>query len=156
MNNNIFRQKNIDRVSSPEKLNDYITVISPPVWFVLSGVIIIIAGALIWGIFGSLNTRVKGAIKASDNTCTLYVKVSDVDKFHEGMEIKTDFNICSVDNVAHHPVKADELDEYILFSGDFYGEKWLYPIEIRGDMPEGTYSLGVIVDNRPPISLIFN
>ena len=35
----IFRKKAVDRVNSPEQLNDYIRVTSPSIWMVLAGVI---------------------------------------------------------------------------------------------------------------------
>ncbi len=54
MAGSIFREKSMERVSSPEQLSDYIRVSTPPVWIVLIASILLIAGALIWSIFGSL------------------------------------------------------------------------------------------------------
>lgn len=51
---NIFRQKSIDRVSSPEQLNDYIRVTSPSVWLVLLAIILLLAGLLAWSVFGTI------------------------------------------------------------------------------------------------------
>ena len=52
--NSIFRQKNIDKVSSPEKLDDYIRVTTPSVWITLLAIVILLAGTIIWGCFGGL------------------------------------------------------------------------------------------------------
>ena len=52
--NGLFRQKSIDRVSSPEKLDDYIRVTTPSVWIALIAMILLLAGALFWGIFGEI------------------------------------------------------------------------------------------------------
>ena len=57
MDSTIFRQKSIDKVSSPEKLDDYIKVTTPSVWITLAAVILLIVGALIWGIFGELTVH---------------------------------------------------------------------------------------------------
>lgn len=54
MNNSIFRQESIDKVSSPEKLDDYIRVTTPSVWLTLIAIILLLTGALIWGIFGEV------------------------------------------------------------------------------------------------------
>ena len=54
MNKNIFRQKSIDKVSSPEKLDDYIRVTTPSVWITLIAILLLLAGALVWGIFGEV------------------------------------------------------------------------------------------------------
>lgn len=52
--NSIFRQKSLDKISSPEKLDDYIRVTSPSVWFILAAIILLLFGALFWGIFGEV------------------------------------------------------------------------------------------------------
>jgi len=53
-NESIFRQKSIDRISSPEQLHDYIKVSSPGAWLVLVAIIIFLVGALIWSVNGSI------------------------------------------------------------------------------------------------------
>ena len=50
----IFRQKSIDRVSSPEQLNDYIRVTTPTVWLVLLALVILLLGMLAWSVFGTV------------------------------------------------------------------------------------------------------
>ena len=50
----IFRQKSIDRVSSPEQLNDYSRVTSPSVWLVLLAIILLLLGLLAWSVFGTV------------------------------------------------------------------------------------------------------
>ena len=50
----IFRQKSIDRVSSPEQLNDYIRVTTPGVWLVLLALVILLLGMLAWSVLGTV------------------------------------------------------------------------------------------------------
>ncbi len=54
MDNGIFRQKSIDKVSSPEKLDDYIKVTTPSVWLTLAAIVILLIGALVWSVTGEL------------------------------------------------------------------------------------------------------
>ncbi len=54
MNNSIFRKKSLDRVTSPEELNDYMRVTSPGVWLIMAAAILLLTGMLIWGIFGTI------------------------------------------------------------------------------------------------------
>lgn len=54
MNNSIFRQKSIDKISSPEKLDDYIKVTKPSVWITLIAIVLLLAGAVVWSIFGEV------------------------------------------------------------------------------------------------------
>ncbi len=55
----IFRKNSIERVSSPEQLNDYIRVTTPSVWVVLAALIILLAGILAWSIFGTVTAETK-------------------------------------------------------------------------------------------------
>lgn len=57
MNNNLFREKNLKRVSSPEELNDYLKVTTPRVWILLAAVILLLAGGLLWGFTGSVTVN---------------------------------------------------------------------------------------------------
>lgn len=56
-NTTIFRQKSIDRISSPEQLHDYIKVSSPSSWVILIAIIVLLIGVLVWGIFGSITVN---------------------------------------------------------------------------------------------------
>ena len=47
MDETIFRKKNIDRISSPEALNDYLRVTTPMVWLILAAVILLLVGFLV-------------------------------------------------------------------------------------------------------------
>lgn len=50
----IFTQKSIDKVSSPEKLDDYIRVTTPSVWITLAAIVVLLVGVIAWGAFGEL------------------------------------------------------------------------------------------------------
>ena len=53
-NNSIFRKESLDKVSSPEKLDDYIRVTTPSVWITLIAIVLLLIGAIVWGIFGEV------------------------------------------------------------------------------------------------------
>ena len=55
MKESIFRKSSLDRVSSPEQLNEYIRVARPSVWVVLGAIVALLAGVLAWGIFGEID-----------------------------------------------------------------------------------------------------
>lgn len=50
----IFREKSVKQVSSPEELNHYMKVTTPRVWIVLVAIVLVLAGAISWSIFGSV------------------------------------------------------------------------------------------------------
>ena len=47
---NIFRKDNLEKMSSPEKLNDYIKVSNPSVWIILGAITVMLISAVVWGI----------------------------------------------------------------------------------------------------------
>ena len=55
--NSVFRKKSIDRVSSPEALNDYIRVTTPSVWIVLIALVVLLLGMLAWSVFGRVEVH---------------------------------------------------------------------------------------------------
>ena len=60
----LFRKKSLDRVSSPEQLNDYIRVTTPSVWLVLLALVLLLAGLIVWSIFGTVDvTEIDGTVQ---------------------------------------------------------------------------------------------
>lgn len=56
----IYRQAALDRIASQERLDVLNDVTSAPYWIVLCVVGSLLAGAILWGIFGSLPIQVRG------------------------------------------------------------------------------------------------
>jgi len=54
MENKLFRKSALDRISSPEQLNEYMKVAGPGVWFMLAGLAVTFAAFFLWGITGSI------------------------------------------------------------------------------------------------------
>lgn len=60
MAKDLFRKAAIDKISSPEQLDDVIDIISPKSWIILIAAILILAAAVIWGIWGNISYKVHG------------------------------------------------------------------------------------------------
>ena len=48
MEQQLFRKESMERISSPEKLDDYLHVTTPAVWLVLAAAILLLAGLFAW------------------------------------------------------------------------------------------------------------
>ncbi len=59
----IFRKKSLERVTSPEQLNDYIKVTTPSVWIILAATLILIIGTLVWAVFGKIRVNTDSGVK---------------------------------------------------------------------------------------------
>lgn len=57
----LFRKVALERLSSPEQLDQLLTVTSPRGWLALMGLTTLLVAAVVWGIFGSVPTKVRGA-----------------------------------------------------------------------------------------------
>jgi HlyD family secretion protein len=56
----IFRQAALDRLSSPEQLDQLMQITTPKSWLALLAFGVLLLMALVWGIFGEIPTRVMG------------------------------------------------------------------------------------------------
>ncbi|MFX4263277.1 NHLP bacteriocin system secretion protein [Pelotomaculum propionicicum] len=60
MSSGIFRKVSLERLSSPEQLDQLVSVTTPRAWFALIAIGCILATTLLWSILGSVPTRVNG------------------------------------------------------------------------------------------------
>lgn len=60
MSQQIYRKVSLERLSSPEQLDQLISVTSPRAWISLAAIGLILFAALLWSIFGSIPTKVNG------------------------------------------------------------------------------------------------
>ena len=58
----LFRQKSMERISTPEQLTDYIRVTRPGVWIVLAAAVLLLVSLLVWGVYGALPDAGAGAV----------------------------------------------------------------------------------------------
>ena len=66
MSGQVFRAKAVDRLSSPEQINDYLHVTKPSVWIALIVVVVLLVGALLWSFMVSINSYAQGTATVED------------------------------------------------------------------------------------------
>ncbi len=71
MDERIYRQKSLDRISSPEALGDYLRVTSPAVWLILTAIILLLVGMLIWSSVASIDSFAGGTAVVDNGTMTI-------------------------------------------------------------------------------------
>jgi hypothetical protein len=67
----LFRKKSLERVSSPEQLDDYIRVTTPSVWLILLALVILLTGLLVYSIFGTVEGHSSDGTSVSMHPITL-------------------------------------------------------------------------------------
>ena len=102
MDQNLFRKKSIDRISSPEQLNDYLRVTSPSIWVILIAVIVLLAGLLLWSSVTAIESYVEGSGEVKNGVMT--VRFTDQEKaknVEKDMVVSAGDTQTAVSTVAH-------------------------------------------------------
>jgi hypothetical protein len=68
MEKQVFRQKSVERIASPEQLQDYMRVTNPGIWMVLAAVILLLAGLLVWGSMTYIDSVAYGKAEVSQGS----------------------------------------------------------------------------------------
>ena len=66
MEESIFRQKSLDRISSPEEIDNYIRVTRPSLWLALGVIILLLAALILW----SVTARIEATTVVDGQTVT--------------------------------------------------------------------------------------
>ncbi len=157
MASTIFREKSLQRVSSPEELNDYIRVTNPGVWLTLSAVIILLAGFLVWGVVGSLETKVDAVALSDAGAAACYVKEAEISDVEAGDVVRIGGEEYTVEEISAEPVAVDDsFSAYAQRVGGLSVGEWVYPVTLSGALPEGVHEASIVTDSVSPISFLFN
>lgn len=137
MSEEIFRKKSLDKVKSPETLDDYIRVSNPGVWLLLVSVIVLLAGAAVWGFFGQIETTVRATVTVEDGTATGFIADEEISA---GMTVR--LSGC----------------EYAVASASSGGEtgRLFCSFTFAAPLPDGTYEAEIVTGSVRPLSFVFN
>ena len=96
--NNLFRKSSLERVSSPEQLNEYIKITNPSLIVILLGILTIVVSGAIWVFSGGIPETVKvNGVVITDangaNTLHCFVPIGTSKRIKEGMksEVSPDY-----------------------------------------------------------------
>lgn len=157
MNDKIFRKKSVEKMSSPEQLNDYIKVTNPGVWIVLSAIVVLLIGVCVWGVFGKLETKISVACESHGGEAVLYIKEKDISSVKKDMTVSINGNSFAITSVSAEPVSVtEEIGEYARRTGNLSLGEWVYTVKIDKVLPEGVYSATIVVDSVSPLHFVFN
>ncbi len=67
----LFRKTSMDRIRSPEQLNDYLRVTNPAVWVLLAALLLLLAGLAVWASFTYVGSFADGSAQVSQGVMTI-------------------------------------------------------------------------------------
>ena len=157
MENQIFRGKSVQRLSSPEQLNDYLRVSSPSVWLCLGAIVILLIGVCVWGVLGRLDTTLHTAAIADGGTLVCLIREEDANRVQAGMAVSAGGESTALTALSETPqaVPAD-MDPYALHVGGLMAGEWVYTAAAPTGLPDGVYEGVITIESVSPMSFVFN
>ena len=157
MNKQLFKKSSMDKVSSPEQLQDYVKVANPGLWMVISAIVILLAGVIAWGFIGKIATTLSTAIVTDDGRSVIYVGESDVEKIDVGMTVRSEGREYTITDIAKEPIKVDgSLTDYAIHASGLTAGEWVYVVSIDGEHSDGVQKADIVIESISPISFILN
>lgn len=153
----VFRQDSLERLSSPERMEDYIRVSNPGVFMVLAAIIVLLVGVCAWGFVGRLESLLNAPVVANDGRIVAYVAETEISGVKPGMTVQADGVEMRVAEIAARPVQAGEaMDAYGLHVSGMRADDWAYPVTLEGEMPDGVYEARIVTESVAPKSFVLN
>lgn len=155
--NLLFRKKAMDKIASPEQLNDYLRGTNISLWLILGAVIILLLGFGVWGVFGRLETRVNVIAISWNGEIEAFVNEKDISGISVGQKVYVDGEEHKVLSISNEVVSVEAH-----FSNDMVHLERLteqdmyYVLDLSGSLPEGAYDAAIVKEEYPPLSLLFD
>ena len=156
--NKLFREKSLEAIESPERLNDYLHVTSPGVWLILAAVIMILIGGILWGILGRIPTTARLAVTMNDGQALCYVPYDQLDKIMKQHTVTVEGQEYPLNKTADTEVLiiSEETNPYIRVAGRLNIGDVVVRVPLSGTLAEGVYTGSVVTENLRPLSLLFD
>ena len=151
----LFRKKTLEKIESPESLNDYLKVTSPGVWLVLTTIVLFLIGACIWGIFGHIDSRTKAAVISENGSAVCLVPADGLQSVIQDRVISlngSDYELAP-DTVSPEVISEDT-NIYWILAGEYSIGDIVYRIPLTDPLPDGVYSGTIITETISPFSLL--
>ena len=143
MQSHLFRKQNVERISSPEQLQDYMRVTNPGIWMVLAAVIALLAGLLAASALVKVETTVeaKGEIAQAGGEVVMTLTPEAGQAVREDMPVRLagqDGRVAYVYESDGETIVKAELDK------------------AAEALPAGTYDVEIVTETLSPISFLLN
>ena len=84
----LFRRESVERIQSPEQLNDYLRISNPTIWVLLAAVIVLLAGMLIWSSVAYISSFAEGSATVENGAMTVrFYDEEQASRVESGMDI---------------------------------------------------------------------
>ena len=133
----VFRQKSLDRISSPEQLNDYLKVTDPGIWAIMAAVILLFGGLIAWSMAGRIESFEDGVALVENGQAQILVTEPTRSEIKSGMALRLGGREYTVTNVEN-----DDSGRIIAYA----------PVSEAN----GKYDVQIVTESVHPISFLFS
>ena len=134
----VLKKENVERVSSPEQLSDYLHVTTPAIWVVLAAVLLLLGSLFVWSSVTAVESYAAGEAEVRSGVLTLRFDDAEKAAFVEaGMNVKVGDLVMPVLSVG-----SDEDGNPIAAA--------------KADLPDGSYAASVGYRSTQIIDMLFN
>ena len=138
MKETLFREKSLKKVKSPDHLSEYIRVVNPGIWLLMTSVLVLLLGLCCWGILGNIQTVVSTQVQAENGECIATLTQEEGARVEPGMQVSVEGAqgvVTEVRNQSDGSVCVMKLEQQI---------------------PDGFYEAEITVESLHPISFLLN
>ena len=158
MENGLFRKKSMDRISSPEELHDYMRVTSPRLWMILTAIVVLLAGFIVYASTVKMENTIPVRVKVETYHMTadmtgaeerdvllVYseLPLEKLDSVKTGMKLR-------LNNETGHVSWITTSEEDQLLDVAFEMDPLKYPLN------DGEYDAELVLESTTPISFLWN
>jgi len=145
-NQQVFREKSLERISSPEQLHDYMRVTSPKLWMILTAAIVLMVGFVVaactFTLENSMAVRVTVSQDTGDKASAVFsLPLAEKDAIEVGMNVVFGTYTAEVESIYQ-----DDKNVYANVKLDAG----------QNTPAAGTYDGKVIIERVTPISFLLN
>ena len=149
MENQLFRKKSLEHIASPEDIRDYMHISSPRLWMILSAVLAILIGFVIFASVTTIENSVAckaNVMSVPDEEKDSYTMLLELpagmgDLIDIGMEFR-------INELPGRITMVIENDDMTFASGDLDDQSVM--------LKSGTYDAEVILERITPLSFLMN
>ena len=125
MENKLFRKSALDKISSPEQLNEYMKVAGPGIWCIMAALAVTFAAFFVWGVLGSIpeTAEITGtalAPEGSETAVYCFLTIDETKPLAVGMNVRVSpgyapreqygYIYGKIRSIGSSPVTAEQLD----------------------------------------------
>ena len=155
MDKQIFREKSLEQLSEPEQLTEYLQVTGTGVWLVLIGLIVLLAGILVWGIFGRISSEETVPAEVRGGKAYCHVLADDMESTDEEIPVVIgDQHMLADAGEAEERTIDASADPSLFESGYLSAGKNVVVLSCDTELQDGWYEADVTTDRLRPISLL--